>query len=66
MSKVEYITPLPKWVRSKKYFELSGITTDAIKAKIRDGVWPGMADFVSQLMGFSDNCEETEKEKILK
>ena len=39
MSKIEYITPLPKWVRAEKYEQLSGVSIEAIKAKRRDGVW---------------------------
>jgi len=39
MSNIEYITPLPKWVRAEKYEQLSGVSLEAIKTKRRDGVW---------------------------
>lgn len=35
-----YMAPLPKWVRAKKYAEMSGITERAITHKRTEGVWP--------------------------
>ena len=38
-SNVEYIVPLPKWIKAAAYAEKSGYTVDAIDSKRRNGVW---------------------------
>jgi len=39
MDNVDYMIPLPKWVKPSKYAEMSGYTVDAIDSKRRTGVW---------------------------
>lgn len=39
MHNATYIAPMPKWLRAKRYSELSGITPDGISKKRQLGVW---------------------------
>lgn len=39
MNNVEYMAPLPKWIKPSAYAKMTDYTVDAIDSKRRNGVW---------------------------